>query len=108
MALATSIAGWVNVVLMVVVLKKRSWLVIDRSVLSQAPRIMLACVLMALALYPMKESAAQYMASGEHVRFAALCIMVMLGALCYFAGVFALNILNMRTMLLLRFKKTPP
>lgn len=83
LALATSIAGWVNAGLMAWVLRKRGHLVFDEKLKFRVPRIILACGLMALALV-----AAYFMTYGvftESLQWRALglTLLVALGMAVY-------------------------
>lgn len=51
MALATAIAAWVNVIMMLIILKRRDMFVLDKFLLKRAPRTLLACMAMVVALY---------------------------------------------------------
>jgi len=105
MALATSIAGWVNVVLLLIVLKRRSWLVIEKDLIRELGKIMAASLLMAISLYVMKGFAQSYMASGEIIRFLTLGVVVGIGALVYFAGSIAFNSMDCRAFIASRLRK---
>lgn len=105
MALATSIAGWVNVVLMLIILRRKAWFIIDRSVLAQIPKMLLACAVMMLVLEPLREFASHYMNQREHTRFMVLCIVVTVGAASYFAVAFAFNIIDVRGNLKRRLRR---
>ena len=105
MALATSIAGWVNVIVMIVILLKRSWLIIEKDLVLQIGKITAASVVMAIALVPIQSAAQSYMHSGELVRFITLGAMVSLGALTYVIASFTLNSMDCRSAILRRIKK---
>ncbi|MCH2547089.1 MAG: murein biosynthesis integral membrane protein MurJ [Alphaproteobacteria bacterium] len=51
LALATTVAGWVNVLLMAWILNKRGLMVIDARLRTRVPRIVLSCAIMASVLY---------------------------------------------------------
>jgi len=102
MALATSIAGWVNVILMVIVLRRRSWLVFEKDLFLQIARILLASFTMTAALVIMKDRMATYMVSGEMVRFLTLGVVVGLGMVCYLSVALMMNIMDCRSWILRR------
>ncbi|MEK6746210.1 MAG: murein biosynthesis integral membrane protein MurJ [Pseudomonadota bacterium] len=106
MALATSIASWVNVVLMARTLKARGWLVIERRLIAQVARILLASLAMAIVLWLIMPYFAPYM--DRHtlslVRFSALILLSCAGGGAYLIICFALNILHSRTVVMECFK----
>lgn len=97
MALATTIAGWVNVGLMIAVLLKRQWLRLRRELSGQLGKTLLACALMSLTLWSLRAPLQPYLTGTETLRFASLIAMSGLGAASYFVMAYALNILGMRT-----------
>ena len=105
MALATSTAGWVNVVLMLIVLTKRQWFVASPGLYRQIGSIFAACGLMAAILIVCKPYGDHYFEQGESRRFAALAGLVLAGSMAYFLGAVGLNIMGCRTRILARFKK---
>ena len=105
MALATSIAGWVNVILMLVILLKRSWLSIEKDLIHQTIKIVLASVFMAACLCLIQSNISQYMVSRELVRFAVLAVTVIFGTLCYLGASLTLNTMNCRAMILAKLKR---
>lgn len=105
MALATSIAGWVNVILMVSALRKRGWMAVEAGLVRHLGQILLACLAMAVALRGLHPLLGGYFSRGEAVRFTVLGVLVAGGAAGYFAVSFALNILECRTRLLRRLKR---
>jgi putative peptidoglycan lipid II flippase len=105
MALATSIAGWVNVILMARMLQKRAWLVVEPGLPRQIAKIIIACAVMALALHFMHQHAQPYLAGGETMRFTVLGVLVTGGAAGYFTVSLALNSLNCRTRLMQRLSR---
>jgi len=108
MALATSIAGWVNVILLVILLLKRQWLIIESNLIRQIFNILTASLAMAAALHILKDYAPLYLHSGEFKRFVALIVLAGLGALVYFAAGLALNTMNMRDIAINRFRRNRP
>ena len=104
MALATSIAGWVNVVMMIIILLRRSWLTIEKELIQQTIKILIASLVMAASLLIMRDYANDYMASREWIRFTVLGLLVVLGAGCYAVAGYALNIMDCRAQLRRRLK----
>lgn len=106
MALATSIASWLNVILMARTLKMRGWLVIERRLLVQVARMLLASLAMAAVLYFVTPLLAPYME--RHAlslgRFIALIVLACAGGGVYLTVSFALNILHSRTIVMERIK----
>jgi len=106
MALATSIAGWVNVLLMGVILIKRGWFAFTPGIRLQLLKVLLACAAMAGALWQALPLAQAYMQHGELVRFSALLGLVLAGIFAYFAAALSLNALGCRTQLARRLKRS--
>jgi putative peptidoglycan lipid II flippase len=96
MALATSIASWANVIMMAVVLRRRAWLVIERRLIGQVVRMLLASMAMVVVLFAVRPYASEYMGGGEIKRFLTLGALVGAGMLGYFAAGFALNVMGLR------------
>lgn len=107
MALATSIASWVNVVLMTRTLKAREWLVIEQRLITQVSKIVAASLAMALVLYFTAPLLTPYMERGMHSiwRFGALIVLACTGGAVYMAVSFALNIMHVRTLVLEKVRK---
>jgi len=104
MALATSIAGWVNVIFMIFILTRRSWFIIESDLIRQVGRIMLASLAMGISLYYMQGIAHTYMQSRELVRFFVLVAMAALGASVYGAAALILNVMRCRTRIYSKWK----
>jgi putative peptidoglycan lipid II flippase len=96
MALATSIASWVNVTLMTQVLIKRRWFMVKPSLYVQLAKTAVACATMAAALQLSKPFIESYMSSRDMVRFVVLIGVAGAGGAVYFVSAYALNILNMQ------------
>lgn len=99
MAMATSIAGWVNVALMLVVLRRRAWLVLDPKLPWQLARIMLCCAAMVAALLYGKTEAARFLSGNTPERFAGLIVLSCFGGGVYFLSAYLANALHMRARL---------
>src|SRR5690606_26583924 len=96
MALATSIAGWVNVGLMLITLRRRAWIRMDGALLRQIAYMLAACLLMMASLSVLKPYVQPWGEQGEFMRFSGLIVLVAGGAATYFLGGCLLNILDCR------------
>ncbi|MFW0778114.1 MAG: murein biosynthesis integral membrane protein MurJ [Rickettsiales bacterium] len=104
MALATSITGWLNVVLMLTILQKRGWLNVTVECRKRLLRIIPPTLVMVVVLAMGRESLMSYMQSAEFARFSALIVCVMAGSACYFAVSIMCNTMDIRTRLMNRNK----
>lgn len=75
-ALASSLAAWMNAVLLWVILRRRDFLKIDARLRSRLPRIVLASILMAIVLAGAQAALSGYLAGPSVVRIAALTALV--------------------------------
>lgn len=105
MALATSLAGWLNVALMAVTLMRRGWFVPSKGLRGQIARITACSLVMALALLACKDFILPYLQSHEVVRFTALCMLVGGGLMVYLAGALALDCMGSRRWIAGRVKR---
>ena len=105
MALATSIAGWVNVAMMAVILHRRNWLALEPSLLREIGKILAASAVMACVLYGLRGFSDAYLARGEIVRTSALLLVATAGGLSYFAVNFLCNTMNGRDALRRRLRR---
>ena len=96
MALATSIAAWVNVALMLWVLRKRAWVQLSPKLGAELAKITSGCLLMALVLWQCSPWLAAQLHLGEVERATALLAVVAAGGASYFAAAFTLNTLGLR------------
>lgn len=96
MAMATSISGWVNVVLLSVLLTRRGWLTIEPKLIKELCKVAVAVVVMLAGVYAMEDAVMPYLQEGEIIRALALIIWVCAGAAAYFTVAYALNIIGMR------------
>lgn len=104
MALATSIAGWVNVALMAKWLVKRNWLVIRPELKQQLFQILLITGAMVLVLVGIYSHLMAFMVSVEIVRFSVLILAALLGAVVYFGCAYVFNVMDIRTWVRVRKK----
>lgn len=96
-ALATSLAAWVNVAILARLLVRRRRLVLDRRLTRAMPRLLAAAVVMALVLTAL--SAALFPLAGGTARLAALALLVGTGLVAYFGTAHALGGLDLREAL---------
>lgn len=78
MAMATTIAGWLNVALMLWVLHKRRLFVMDRMLVVRLPRLLLSCGLMAACLWYLARPL-EFMLHGDMLQ-KALALTALVGA----------------------------
>lgn len=82
-AIATSVAAWVNTCLLALVLKRRGFFVLDDRFRSRLPRIALASLLMAPLLWGGHLLLADWFAGGLVLKVSALALLVTVGLLFY-------------------------
>ena len=87
LAMATSIAGWVNGLLMGVVLHRRGDFVMDSPTRRHLPRIGLSCLIMAAALWGALWLCADYFAYGTLMKIGTLAVLIGLGLGVYGLGI---------------------
>lgn len=105
MALATSVSGWVNVISMVIILRRRDWLRIGREPVMQGVRIVVASMVMAVLLGVLKDPVLSALEThGEAKRFCTLLAVVAAGAGSYFFSCFLMNSLGIRQAVLRRLR----
>ncbi len=87
-ALASTLAGWANAILLGVTLSRRGQFIADRRLLQRLPRILLASVLMGAALWFLAGYAEGYftVATLLPVRIVVLALLVAAGAIVFFAA----------------------
>jgi putative peptidoglycan lipid II flippase len=93
-ALATSIAAWVNVVILAVLLTRRRQLLLDRRLRRRAPRLLAAGVVMGVVLWAM--AAALFPLDGTLPRFLALAALIAAGLFTYFGSAQLLGGMDLR------------
>jgi putative peptidoglycan lipid II flippase len=82
-ALATTIAGWLNVALLAVGLARRGFFAPDDRLRRRVPRMIVACVGMAAALWGANEGLAALFADDTGLRIAGLVALVVVGLASY-------------------------
>ncbi len=105
MAMATTIAGWVNVALMAYVLRKREWLVFNPKLVSEIAKIALTSAVMAVTAAAAAQALAPWAYQGEFMRFSALIVVTLTGIAAYLTAAALCNSLHMRTYLMQRIKR---
>jgi len=97
MAMATTIAGWVNVALMASVLTRRKWLMVNTELYKQIGLILAISLCMAIAAQGAAGWMADWFSGGEIARFGTLILIVILGVSVYMLLALACNTLGVRT-----------
>lgn len=103
-ALATSIAGWVNALLLWGSLLRSGGFAFDRRLLRNLPLILVSSFTMGAAIWFMVPALAPYMASSAALpsQAAALAGLVAAGGIVFFVLIFATGVLNVRQLRRLR------
>ncbi|NKC32433.1 murein biosynthesis integral membrane protein MurJ [Falsiroseomonas selenitidurans] len=96
-ALATSIAAWINVAILGALLVRRRQFRADRRLRRTVPRLLAAAVLMALLLWGL--GALLFPVAGTLPRFAALAALILAGLVTYFGTAQLLGGLDLREAL---------
>ena len=91
MALATSIAGWVNVGTMMFILHKRGIFVPDSMLRSRLFKMLVASGIMAAALYVCESFVAHWYDEGSVMKVAALSSVIVVGMVVFAASVLLLK-----------------
>ena len=107
-ALATSIAGWVNLTLLWTGLRNAEFMRMMPGFLSRVARIVMASVIMGGGIWFAAEWAKPWiMTDGDYIRrVAVLLVLVVAGAILYFAAVFATRVYTVGE-LKSRLRRTP-
>jgi putative peptidoglycan lipid II flippase len=99
-AAAIALSGWVGATLLGAILRRRGWLHLDRDAIRRLPRIALATMVMAVAVFGAREVLAPWtLASGTLGRLAALALLVAIGLGIYLASLETLGVARMRDLL---------
>ncbi|HAJ21697.1 MAG TPA: lipid II flippase MurJ, partial [Rhodospirillaceae bacterium] len=83
-ALAASLAAWINAGMMAAILSQRGHLPLDARFRRRLPRLLLAAITMGLALYAGVQFIPQLVEGTLVLRIAALAGLVLIGAILYF------------------------
>jgi putative peptidoglycan lipid II flippase len=106
MALATTVAGWVNVWLMVRVARARGWLELPQALGVELVKTFASCALMVLGLTAFMPYATPYFHGDMWHRFAALAVVVAVGIAAYALAAVLFNTLSIRTELRSRLRRS--
>lgn len=106
MAMATTIASWVNVALMVRILHKRKIFVPDALLKKRLLKMAAAAKIMALTLYLLGLVAAPFYLEGMIIRTATLFIVIVIGMAIYGSTVMSLKAYDAGMLKRLLFKKS--
>jgi putative peptidoglycan lipid II flippase len=90
-ALGTGLAAWINATLLYRRLRKRGFLVLDGRLKRNLPRLLVANLVMAGALFGGQRLLAPWLAGAQAERIASLCVLVGAGAAIYFLMVLLLG-----------------
>jgi putative peptidoglycan lipid II flippase len=93
-ALSTSIASWVNVAVLALLLMRRRRLTLDRRLRNAAPRLLGAALVMSVVLLGLQ--AALFPQPNGWLRLAALGLLILSGLVAYFGAAHLLGGLNLR------------
>ena len=96
MAMATSIAGWVNVLLMVMALKKRDWIRIAPALKCDITGMLIASMAMVATLTFGHDFLQNWLNGYTWQRFAALILLSVSGGMVYLAMCWCFNVLRIR------------
>ena len=97
-ALATSIAGWINALLLVLMLYRRGHFALDARARRSLPRILLAALGMGAVLLAMERLLASALAGGFSSQLAALALLVISGLACFAALALLLGVADWRAI----------
>ncbi len=90
-ALATSIAAWVNVVLLAIGLRRRGYLQVDKRLLDRVWRIAVASLLMGILLFVLNQALDDFLRSGRWQCLLSLTLLIGVGIASYGACAFTLG-----------------
>jgi len=95
-ALATTLGGWLNAVLLYATLRRRDHFVPDRQLIRALPLIVVSSVVMGLALWFAYGALAPFfdVSAGLVMRIAALAALVTVGLASYAAAVLATGVVS--------------
>lgn len=99
-ALATSIAGWVNLILLWLGLRKLGFVRMSAYFLGRIGRILTASAIMSVGIYFASKWAEPWiMRDGDFVmRVAVLLVLVLFGVILYFAAIFAMRVYRLQEL----------
>ncbi len=82
MAFATAASAWLNVILLVWIVERRHWFIIDKRNERRLPRIVAACLVMAGALWGAQNVLAVWLET-PGIRYLALAVLIAIGIVVY-------------------------
>ncbi|MEZ5692030.1 MAG: murein biosynthesis integral membrane protein MurJ [Rickettsiales bacterium] len=102
LALATSIASWVNVILLLRSLRNKSWILVEKQMLSQMIKIFVVSLIMGVVLWLLVPFAMPYMVSDaeQYIRFISLILLCLSGVVVYFVAGFIFGVTQSKRFLL--------
>jgi putative peptidoglycan lipid II flippase len=99
-AAAIAVSGWVGATLLAAILRRRGWLRFDRDGTRRLPRIILAAMVMAIAIFGMSELIAlPSNAGGSLAQLVVLAFLVTLGLAVYVASLELLGVARLRDLI---------
>jgi putative peptidoglycan lipid II flippase len=99
-AAAIALSGWVGATLLGAILRQRGWLHLDADAMRRLPRIALATIVMAIAIFGARDLTAPWtLASGTLARLVALAALVAIGLGIYLASLEMLGVARLRDLL---------
>jgi putative peptidoglycan lipid II flippase len=99
-AAAIALSGWVGATLLGAIVQRRGWLHLDAAAMRRLPRIALATIVMAIAIFGARELVAPLtLANGTLGRLALLALLVAIGLGIYLASLETLGVARMRDLL---------
>ncbi len=99
LALATSIAAWINVMCLGFILRRDGWFHIDARLQSRLPRIMFAALIMGAALWAAEPFTRHWLAGSIATDYLALLALCGFGGGVYIIAAFGLRVLNLKDIL---------
>ncbi len=105
-AFATAASAWLNTVALAVILHRRGFLAPDETLRRRAPRVVLASLIMAVALWLATGIVDPWLAGGGGHRIAALAALVLLGLAVFAVAAFLVGAAD-RAELKRLFRRTP-
>jgi putative peptidoglycan lipid II flippase len=97
-ALATSIAGWVQAGILCYQIEKKNTLEFDAQIKRSTLRVLAACIAMGVVLWLMSSLLKSWVDAGSIKRMIALAAMVAAGGLLYLGGLIGLGVIHPRTL----------
>ncbi|NDF11881.1 MAG: murein biosynthesis integral membrane protein MurJ [Proteobacteria bacterium] len=91
-ALATSLAAWVNVTMLATGLVKRKHFHMDAVLRTKGTKMLIISVLTGIVLWLTKSQTESYLDDGEVARISALCVMMFTAMASYFGLGFVMNV----------------